>query len=311
MPAPVEFTITMSALPVGFAGDPQELADAIADRLTITPSEPWSSFINGGAAPTSDEGPWLKLGQQWFVWDVGTGAYIPLVVDGAGIIPASITAAAFAPGAVDAGAITDGSLPISKLANDSAKGVLTYNASGVPTVSAAGSNGWVLTQSASGPIMAALPAFPTPTPFNAYIGTAKLNVSQAVTADNTPYKMTLDAAILNPASAFNIGSSRYIAPASGTYHLDVTSQFDNVSATAANVQVIVTVYKNGSPATEGIAMFDDTPSPNGGRWSTPFGGIIALNSGDYLECYATINDGVGTNTVNLTTWNFSVFRISA
>src|SRR5690242_7083459 len=100
MPAPVEFTISMSSLPSGFTGDPQELADAIAERLTITPSEPWSSFINGGAEPTSDVGPWLRLGQEWRVWDVGLGAYTYHVQNGAGLVDGTVTGAKLAAGAI-------------------------------------------------------------------------------------------------------------------------------------------------------------------------------------------------------------------
>lgn len=308
MPAPVEFTITMSALSAGFNGDPQELADEIAARLTITPSEPWSSFINGGAEPTSDVGPWLRLGQEWRVWDVGLGAYTYHVQNGAGIVDGTVTGAKLTAGAVGTTNLADDSVTLAKFADGTAKGVLTFNASGVPTISAAGTNGWVLTQSASGPVMAALPAA---SPFAAYVGTATLNGGQAIPADVAAHKMTLDTPIINGDGAFVIASSRYVALADGKYHLDVTSQFDVGAGNAALMQISLALYKNGILATEGIGGFANAVSPTGGRWPVNFGGVIELALNDFIEVFATIDDGSGTNIVDLTTWDFSVFRVSA
>lgn len=80
MPNPVEFDITVGALPEGLDTDPQGLLEAFAERLFIAPTVPWSSFTLGAATPTSDLGPWFKNGQEVYVWDDGLATYIPQVI---------------------------------------------------------------------------------------------------------------------------------------------------------------------------------------------------------------------------------------
>ncbi len=76
------------------------------------------------------------------------------------------------------------------------------------------------------------------------------------------------------------------------------------------MQVVCEVYKNGSIATEGIGSFDETPSPTGSRWKVAFGGIITLALNDYIEIWSTLEDGVNSGNVTLTTWDFSVHRVA-
>lgn len=90
MPPPVEFTVRIASLPPGFSGDPQALATAIAERLIIAPSEPWSSFINGGAQPSANVGPFLAGGVQWKVWSDALGTYTFQSLDGTGLVSASV-----------------------------------------------------------------------------------------------------------------------------------------------------------------------------------------------------------------------------
>src|SRR6478736_4178549 len=90
MPAPVTFNVRMAALPPGFTGDPQAMGSAFAERLLISPSEPWSSFINGGAQPSSNIGPWLKDGIEWRGWSDELGTYTYHRQDGRGIIPGTL-----------------------------------------------------------------------------------------------------------------------------------------------------------------------------------------------------------------------------
>lgn len=128
MPAPVTFLVTTAPLSADFDGTPEELNQAIAQRLVVTPAEPWSSFRNGGTTPTSDVGPFLANGQEWKVWNSGTGAYIPHVQDGLGI--------------------KDRSMPLSKIANGDALGsiIITNAFKQVAELTSAGQpNGSVLT----------------------------------------------------------------------------------------------------------------------------------------------------------------------
>lgn len=75
---PVRFIVSMGALPEGFCGTPQELAQAIADRLIIQADPFSSSFATGSVAPTSNVGPWLKDCETWYTWDDATGGYVPM-----------------------------------------------------------------------------------------------------------------------------------------------------------------------------------------------------------------------------------------
>ena len=37
-------------------------------------------FVTGSTAPTSDVGPWLKNGTEWWVWDSVSGAYVSITI---------------------------------------------------------------------------------------------------------------------------------------------------------------------------------------------------------------------------------------
>lgn len=79
---PVKFIVSMGSLPEGFCGTPQELAQAIADRLLIQSDPVYSSFAIGSTAPTSNVGPWLKDCQTWYVWDDALAIYRPITKEG-------------------------------------------------------------------------------------------------------------------------------------------------------------------------------------------------------------------------------------
>jgi hypothetical protein len=74
----MKVTVTAAPLPTNFRGTPQELIEAFLDRLEI--SVDGSSFVVGDVMPIGNQGPWLRNGTQWWVWDVNTSTYIPLDV---------------------------------------------------------------------------------------------------------------------------------------------------------------------------------------------------------------------------------------
>jgi hypothetical protein len=74
----MEVRITAAPLPSNFRGTPQQLVEALLDRLVVEVDG--SSFVIGGTMPTSNQGPWLKDGSQWWVWDEDTSTYVPLDV---------------------------------------------------------------------------------------------------------------------------------------------------------------------------------------------------------------------------------------
>lgn len=64
-------------LPPGFSGSPQEFFEAIVARMKIVSPFGFTSFVIGGAEPTSNQGPWLKDGKQWWVWSETEAKYVP------------------------------------------------------------------------------------------------------------------------------------------------------------------------------------------------------------------------------------------
>ncbi len=69
--------IQLSQLSPTFEGTPQEFAAHIVERLKILSPFGIETFVVGDTAPSSNEGPWLKNGTQWYVWDANTSTYIP------------------------------------------------------------------------------------------------------------------------------------------------------------------------------------------------------------------------------------------
>jgi len=71
----VTYDIEISPLPSDFRGTPQEFFEAIVKRMVITSDA--ATFVISDTMPTSNQGPWLKNGTQWWVWDEDTSTYIP------------------------------------------------------------------------------------------------------------------------------------------------------------------------------------------------------------------------------------------
>jgi hypothetical protein len=134
---------------------------------------------------------------------------------------------------------------------------------------------------------------------------------QAIPVDGAGHKVIFESVPINPTPApFNIVASRYVAPAAGIYSLSASTQFDNDTGVAASMQVLVSVYKNGVDA--GLGDGDGTPSPTGSRWYPGFGGqLISLAINDYVEIWVQLDDGTNTGSVDLTTIDFNIVRISA
>lgn len=186
MPAPVAFSISVGTLPPGFSGDPQALLNAFGARITITPSEPWSSFINGGAQPDSNVGPWLRNSREWRVWSDTLGAYTYQTTDGAGILP----------GTLPLSALTGAATPASSL---------IFNAAGAPaTVS--GTSGQVLTVGTDGAPVFQSPAtgsyfsmrLAAPQPYSSNVGAvqvkfALIGACQNVVPDATNFRIPVPA----------------------------------------------------------------------------------------------------------------------
>lgn len=73
--------IVASQLPPDFNGDPQEFFEALVERMEIQSPVGTNFFVVGDAEPSSNQGPWLKNGDRWYVFDVDLGKYVPINID--------------------------------------------------------------------------------------------------------------------------------------------------------------------------------------------------------------------------------------
>lgn len=70
--------IQAAPLPTTFKGTPQQWADELVRRMKIVSASGTNFFVTGDVEPTSNVGPWLKGGTQWWVFDEATKRYVPL-----------------------------------------------------------------------------------------------------------------------------------------------------------------------------------------------------------------------------------------
>lgn len=70
--------IQASQLPATFVGDPNAFFRAMIERCRIVSPTGVSTFVEGDIQPSSNQGPWLKGGTQWWVWSEDLKTYVPL-----------------------------------------------------------------------------------------------------------------------------------------------------------------------------------------------------------------------------------------
>lgn len=74
------FDISIAPLPRDYDYSPQDLANAIAERLIINFKDNTGTFIIGDDEPSSDQGPWLNTNfdpAQWYVFSPSAARYVP------------------------------------------------------------------------------------------------------------------------------------------------------------------------------------------------------------------------------------------
>lgn len=326
-------TIQMGALPPNSKWTPQQLAEAMVQRMRLVTAQTFALFVTGSTEPSSNVGPWLKNGTEWWVWSDSEGAYVAISIPasslgyyigssspdqniysfwiettvggsplalkiyygGAWVDVYATTLAAYAPLA-SPGLTGTPTTPTAAPGTNTTQIASTAFVTAAQAVTLAAANAYTDAE------IAGIPAA-----MNTVPGVGRLNVAQSIPADGTQTVMTIDSAPINSDGAIVIADNAYVAPATGTYHFDVFTQFQNDTATASGVEVNVQLFVNGVGTDK--QDLDGTPSPNGGRWSPGFGALVSLNAGDKVTCVATVNDGVGTGAVDLTTWELAGYRV--
>lgn len=79
--------IESAPLPETFKGSPNDFRAEMVKRLRILSPNGTNFIFIGDSEPTSNVGPWLKNGTQWWVWDSDTKRYIPLDISASSTIP--------------------------------------------------------------------------------------------------------------------------------------------------------------------------------------------------------------------------------
>jgi hypothetical protein len=69
--------IQAAPIPATFVGSPNDLFAEMIKRMRILSPSGTNFIFIGDTEPTSNVGPWLKNGTQWYVWDPATKEYQP------------------------------------------------------------------------------------------------------------------------------------------------------------------------------------------------------------------------------------------
>lgn len=284
MPDPVEFNVSLSPFPASGKFTPAELAQAIVDRLTITPAEPWSSFQVVNSLPTSDVGP-VIYNRAWYIWDTGTSSYKPHVQDGSGLVNGTVT--------------------VAKLANfTNAGAVLISNGSKVPTELTAGTNGQVLSLAAGVPGWA--DSFVPAAGGNVFEYT--LSAPQSVNIVGAAETVEFNGKRIDPVNAFDSANYRWPVVSAGQVWFFYAQAYLQKTGTAAVWDVQLDIRRDGAATGLGTfwagaaAIVDQCVSASG---------IILMTTESYIDVGITVNGTTDTVDIlaNVTNTRFGGFRI--
>lgn len=79
--------VQAAPLPTTFKGTPNDFLAEIVKRMRIVSPNGANFIFIGDVQPTTNVGPWLKGGTQWFVWSDTQNTYVPLDVSASVTIP--------------------------------------------------------------------------------------------------------------------------------------------------------------------------------------------------------------------------------
>lgn len=297
MSTAVPLNFRASPIPAGWEGTPQEFLDLLVARLSAETTNTIAFFASGSVAPTSNIGPWLKNGTEWYVWDNGTAAYIPITVSSQSL---RYIASQSAP---------DPTLYTFWIALDGsgAPTAIKYYYSGSWVDIYAGQFANYSTTTAMNAAIAAAIAGATGSPSPAKAHEA---APQTLAVDGSVYQIIADTVDFDPNSVYNAASSAYIAPATGYYAVYGEAQIDNAGADASTMEFAVSIGINPSPpAANAVGTGLSIASPPGSRWYPQVSGIIQATIGDAIRFYMSANTTGLVGNVNVSNVGFMVYKI--
>lgn len=282
-------TFRAAPLPPSFSWTPQQYLDAIVARLSIQSDESFSLFTIGSTAPTSNVGPWLKNGITWYVWDAGTGSYIPEVLEFQSL---RYVASASAP--------SQALYTLWIELNGSGKAIaMKYYSGGAwkdiyedkfATYSTTTQMNSAIAAAVAGLTLAA----------KKYPASAQLTAPQTIAIDGTYYKILFNSAFINPDGSYNAAGSKYVCPVNGIYRVTSNLQVDNNGGDVTAMELGLTVAKNGVIAGPAAPISGSAvASPPGSRWYPQVSGLISALAGNELEVFITAEDGVDAANIDI------------
>lgn len=265
MPSPVDFNLSLAPLPNNFAGTPQQLATAIVDRLTVTPTAPWSSFQNGGVIPSSDLGPVLYNGTEWRVYDTGLGAYTFATQNGAGLVNNTVT------------------LP--KLLGGTAGSILYYNSLGRPAelLASSGTNGQTLQ------LVAGLPAWTTPAPLvTSNYFEVTLGTNQTLNTDGSDQVVQFNSVRVQSNVVFDVANYRVPVTIGSVWMFYVSLQVEDELTASTGVQLPISIASVNNPGYTISGLFN-SPALNS-RFGVSTMGVLVVSSNDWVRVTVQPNE---------------------
>lgn len=298
MPSPVSFLLSLATFPANYNSTPAQFATDLVNRLTITPSAPWSSFQYGGSIPTSDVGPILFLGAtgyQWMVWSAGTGTYVDLRVNGDGLI--------------------NNSVPLSAITLGNAGGIFTWDAGGNPFIlQSSNPAGTVLTSGGLG----VLPSWQTPAnpvvPAFFEMTTSTPQTFTSSTAPAAPAAQTINFNVVRDSLNVTPDTTNHWVsiPANQTWYVYFQAQLDYANGSSSTTwQVTANIIDSAGAVVGGLVNSANTL----GRQGLHVSGILLTSGSPYnvfVQLLPTETVGSSTNIsmgVNSQNQRFGGFRL--
>jgi hypothetical protein len=136
---------------------------------------------------------------------------------------------------------------------------------------------------------------------------ASMGSSQSVAVDGVGHTLAFNSSEYDPFARYNTSTRRYTAPIAGAYLITANTQVDNVSGTAATMELSLTAVKNGATVLRaaGVAV----SSPPGARWYPQLNTTVVLALGDTVEIQLTAEDGIDTGTVTVSNSDWSIHKL--
>lgn len=281
-------TIEIAKLPVGFSGTPQELSDAIAERVRIVAQQSFALFLAGSVEPTSDQGPWAENGNTWKYFDLDTGSYQPF------LIPADRLGYQVSVEEPTNEAIVFW-FQIDTAGNPLALKLRVVTGSGSDWISIYYLRSETYTKTEIDAIAAGVVQ-----PGGVF---AQKNASQNITGNGTRDKILYAQALFG---AFDTVNSRFVAPANGLYEFAIKLNWQVSAGSPTGIRFVGEFRTNGMTGADyALAETEETGTQN-----HIFAQTLVLTAGDYVEFFLEVNDtGSATYLLAAGVNQYSVKRI--